>query len=126
VGAGVGAGVGTAPKFPMNRSLFGEKSPASLTLPVCASSIIFCATRSGFNVGDSESTRAATPDTCGHAMEVPLKVVKAVSLAEDAEEIRDPGAKMSTQLPILLKPDRLSSLKVMDATVMACGIFAGA
>jgi hypothetical protein len=58
-------------------------------------------------------------------MEVPLSLAKDESLAGDAETMRDPGAKMSTQLPVLLKLDRWSLLKVMDATVMACGTLAG-
>jgi len=52
--------------------------------------------------------------------------VKDESLDGDAEKIREPGAKMSTQLPTLLKLDRRSLLMVMDPTVMACGMFAGA
>jgi hypothetical protein len=59
-------------------------------------------------------------------MEVPLRVANDESLTGDAEKISDPGAKMSTQVPTLLKLDRWSRLIVMDATVMACGIFAGA
>jgi hypothetical protein len=59
-------------------------------------------------------------------MEVPLRIAKDESLPGDAEKTADPGAKMSTQFPMLLKLDRWSLLMVMDATVMACGIFAGA
>jgi len=58
-------------------------------------------------------------------MEVPLRVVKDESLRGDAEKMRDPGAKISIQLPMLLKLDRWSLLMVMDPTVMACGILAG-
>jgi hypothetical protein len=59
-------------------------------------------------------------------MDVPNKVAKAASLAGDAEKMRDPGAKISTQLPMLLKLDRWSLNSVMDPTVMACGMLAGA
>ena len=43
--------------------------------------------------------RAATPATCGDAIEVPLSVAVAVSLAFDADKMLEPGAKISTTLP---------------------------
>jgi hypothetical protein len=42
---------------------------------------------------------AATPATCGEAIDVPLIVFVAVVLVHQAEVMLDPGAKMSTQLP---------------------------
>jgi len=62
--------------------------------------------------------RAATPATCGVAMDVPLIVLMAVLLVDHAEVMLDPGAKMSTTLPTLEKDDR-ASLIVLDPTVMA-------
>jgi len=124
-GTDVGAGVGATAKPPMNSSLFGEPR-ASRTLLICAPSMMLRSTWSGLRVGDADSTSAATPETWGHAIEVPLRVAKDESLRGDAEKTSEPGAKMSMQLPMLLKLDRWSALMVMDATVIACGMFAGA
>ena len=44
---------------------------------------------------------AATPATCGVAIEVPLMVLVAVLLVYQAEVIDEPGAKMSRQVPKL-------------------------
>lgn len=52
-------------------------------------------------------------------MEVPERVAKDASVRGDAEKMSVPGAKMSTQLPMLLKLDLWSLLMVMEATVMA-------
>merc|ERR1719277_1875658 len=124
-GTGVGAEVGVKTKSPMNKSLFGDPR-LSPTLFVCADSTMRRSTSSGFIVGSADNSRAATPDTCGHDMEVPLKIATAKSLREDAEKISEPGAKMSMQFPMLLKLDRRSSRLVIDPTVIACGMFAGA
>jgi hypothetical protein len=43
--------------------------------------------------------RAATPATCGEAIDVPLRVAVAVSLVYQDERMLEPGAKMSTTLP---------------------------
>lgn len=50
-------------------------------------------------VGVSWSTRAATPATCGDAIEVPEIVFVADPLEFHADVIDDPGAKMSRHLP---------------------------
>ena len=42
---------------------------------------------------------AATPATCGLAIEVPLIVLVSLSLPIQAEVISEPGAKTSTQEP---------------------------
>jgi hypothetical protein len=42
---------------------------------------------------------AATPATCGAAIEVPEMVLVAVSLVLHAEVMLEPGAKMSRQVP---------------------------
>jgi len=42
---------------------------------------------------------AATPATCGDAIEVPEIELVAVSDVYHAEVIEEPGAKMSTQVP---------------------------
>ena len=68
--------------------------------------------------------RAATPATCGVAIEVPLIVLVAVSLVDHADVILDPGAKMSTTLPKFENDERASVL-VLDPTVMAALTRAG-
>ena len=68
--------------------------------------------------------RAATPATCGDAIEVPLSVAVAVSLETHAERMLEPGAKMSTTLPKFEKDERESVL-VEDPTVIAAPTRAG-
>jgi hypothetical protein len=46
---------------------------------------------------------AAAPATCGQAIEVPLMESNKSFEDEFADAILDPGAKMSTQFPKLLK-----------------------
>jgi len=50
-------------------------------------------------VGFPDRTSAAPPETCGHAMDVPLNVAVPVSDVCDADKILLPGAQMSVQLP---------------------------
>jgi hypothetical protein len=57
------------------------------------------ATEAGEAVGLAASTKAATPATCGDAMEVPLLMLVAVAPLLEAEVMLVPGAKISTQLP---------------------------
>jgi hypothetical protein len=68
--------------------------------------------------------RAATPVTCGVAIDVPLIVLVAVLLVDHADVIDDPGAKMSTTLPKFEKDD-LASLIVLAPTVIAVPTRAG-
>ena len=68
--------------------------------------------------------RAATPATCGVAMEVPLIVLVAVSLVRHADRIAEPGAKISTTLP-KLENDERASLMVVAPTVIASPTRAG-
>jgi len=68
--------------------------------------------------------RAATPATCGEAIEVPLKVAPAVSLVNQEDKIPEPGAKMSTTLPKFENEDRESEV-VDDPTVIASPTRAG-
>jgi len=62
--------------------------------------------------------RAATPATCGDAIDVPLSVAVAVSLDNQADNMLEPGAKMSTTLP-KLENDERASFCVVDPTVIA-------
>ena len=52
--------------------------------------------------------RAATPATCGDAIEVPLSVAVAVLLVNQADWMLEPGAKISTTLPKLENDERAS------------------
>ena len=60
--------------------------------------------------------RAATPATCGVAIDVPDLVVRLESLETPADTIEDPGAKMSRHVPWLEKLERASWL-VVEPTV---------
>ena len=62
--------------------------------------------------------RAATPATCGDAIDVPLSVAVAVSLVNQADWMLEPGAKISTTLP-KFENDERASLIVDDPTVIA-------
>ena len=68
--------------------------------------------------------RAATPATCGDAMDVPLIVFVAVLLVLHAEVMPLPGANTSTQLP-KFENDERASLLVVDPTVSAEATRAG-
>ena len=61
---------------------------------------------------------AATPATCGEAIDVPLRVAVAVFDVNQAERIDDPGAKISTHVPKLENDERASDM-VVDPVVMA-------
>ena len=67
---------------------------------------------------------AATPATCGEAIEVPLNVAVAVSELNQADRIPEPGAKMSKHVP-KFENDERASLAVVDPTVMALAARAG-
>jgi hypothetical protein len=67
---------------------------------------------------------AATPATCGDAIDVPLMVLVAVLLVYHAEIIDEPGAKISTQVPKFENDERASVL-VVEPTVIAAGTLAG-
>ena len=65
---------------------FGSKSMA------VESSWIVCQTCTGVNVGLLCSKRAATPATCGAAMEVPLRKAASLVFRIHADSTLDPGA----------------------------------
>lgn len=67
---------------------------------------------------------AATPATCGVAIDVPLSVAVAVSLVRHADMMLEPGAKISTTLPKFENDERASVL-VEDPTVIAAATRAG-
>ena len=84
---------------PVYSSLFGEPVPALVTLPVVASATMASRTWVGVSAGLFARYSAATPATCGVAIEVPLIVPVLVSLFLVDERTFEPGAKMSTQVP---------------------------
>jgi hypothetical protein len=67
---------------------------------------------------------AATPATCGDAIEVPEIVFVAVSPVCQAEVIEEPGAKISRQVPKFENDERASEL-VVEPTVIALATRAG-
>jgi len=77
-----------------------------------------------FSVDCDCNNKAAAPATWGQAMDVPLLDVTALLLETPADLMLTPGAKMSMQLPQLLKL-ALASLLDVAATVMADGANAG-
>src|ERR1044071_558116 len=64
----------------------------------------------GVAPGSFARYRAATPATCGVAIEVPLIVFVAVSLVCHADVMLDPGANRSTHVPKFENDDRTSPL----------------
>lgn len=70
--------------------------------------------------GFPSKNKAATPGTCGVAIEVPEIVFVAVSLAFQDEVMLEPGAKTSTHVPKFENDERRSVL-VVEPTVMALG-----
>ena len=69
-------------------------------------------------------TSAATPATCGEAIEVPLRVAIALVAVYQAEVMELPGAKRSRHFPKLEYDARESELSVAP-TVIALATRAG-
>src|SRR5258705_329233 len=67
---------------------------------------------------------AATPATCGVAMEVPEIVLVAVSLVFHEDVMLEPGAKISTHVP-KFENDERASVVVVEPTVIALATRAG-
>src|ERR687886_79318 len=76
----------------------GDPAPAPCT-PLTARAVTVWATSAGEAADCFSSTRAATPATCGDAIEVPESVAVALSDADESERIELPGANTSRQLP---------------------------
>ena len=87
------------PLFSEYSSRFGLFVPAEVTLPGVARLVTVEITVLTEAVGVSCRISAATPATCGEAIEVPEIVFVAVLDLCHAEVIDDPGAKISRQLP---------------------------
>jgi len=86
--------------------------------------VIAAVTVAGDAPGLVSKNRAATPATCGVAIEVPEIVFVAVSLVFQDEVMLEPGAKTSTHVPKFENDERASVL-VVDPTVIALGSRAG-
>jgi len=95
--------------------------PTTLGVALEVIQVLVCA---GVLFGLFALTRAATPATCGVAIEVPLIVFVAVFDPIQSEVMEDPGANTSRQVPKLEKEER-ASVFVVAPTVMAFGTRAG-
>ena len=80
-------------------SRFGEPEPGLETLFCVALAVIVPATVAGDAAGLPCRYKAATPATCGVAIDVPLIVFVAVSDVCQDDRIPEPGANRSRQLP---------------------------
>ena len=99
-GVGVGVGVGVGP--PVNNeksSRFGEPVPAFVTLFGVELLMIAAVTVAGEAVGFVSRNRAATPATCGVAIDVPESVLVAVVDVDQHERIDTAGANRSRASP---------------------------
>lgn len=105
-------------------SRLSEPLPALVTALRVADDAIADATSAGVRALFCDSASAATPATCGDAIEVPESVREALSDVWPADTMLEPGAKTSRHDPKLENDDR-SSLDVVDPTVMALGSPAG-
>ena len=74
-----GTTTGAATRLPEYNNLFGDKLPALPTTPAVELSTRACEIDSTVAVGVSASKSAATPATCGDAIDVPDHVARAVS-----------------------------------------------
>ena len=126
-GTGVGVGVGVGGGALVNNeksSRFGDPVPALLTLFGVELLMMAAVTVAGEAVGFVSRNNAATPVTCGVAIDVPEIVLVAVSLVRHDDVMLLPGAKMSTHVPKFENEER-ASLVVVEPTVIAFAVRAG-
>ena len=93
----------------------GDPVPAFVTLFGVELLMIAAVTVAGDAVGFVSRNNAATPATCGEAIDVPEIVLVAVSLVRQAEVIPLPGAKMSTQVPKFENEERVARRSRTDS-----------
>ena len=98
--------------------------PALLTWFKVALLMMAAVTVAGDAVGFVSKNNAATPATCGVAIDVPEIVLVAVSLVLHDDVMLLPGAKMSTQVP-KFENDERASVIVVEPTVIALATRAG-
>ena len=102
----------------------GDPVPAFVTLFGVELLMIAAVTVAGEALGFVSRNSAATPTTCGVAIDVPEIVFIAVSLVFHDDAMLLPGAKMSRQVP-KFENDERASLIVVDPTVIALATRAG-
>ena len=102
----------------------GEPVPALVTLFGVELLMIAAVTVAGDALGFVSRNNAATPATCGVAIDVPEIVLVAVSLVLHEDVILLPGAKMSRQVPKFENEER-ASVVVVEPTVIALATRAG-
>ena len=124
VPGGGGGGGGGAPVNNEKSNRLGDPVPGLVTLFGVELLMIAAVTVAGEAVGFVSRNNAATPATCGDAIDVPEIVLVAVSLVLHADVILLPGAKMSRQVPKFENEER-ASLVVVDPTVIALATRAG-
>ena len=117
----VGDDVGTEPGSPY-ASLFGDNVPALVTTLSVDAEMIAVITCAGVADGRADKYRAASPATCGAAMDVPDRVAVAVGDVVPAETIPEPGAKRSRHAP-KLEYDARTSVMVVAPTVRPDALF---
>jgi len=91
VGAGVGEGAGAEPD-PTQSNLFGSDDVRPLIAPDLAVLSMEARTWSDFKLLLDSKSKAAAPETCGQAMDVPLMVADWESERCPAEVMLLPGA----------------------------------
>ena len=123
VGVGVGVGGGVPVKSEKSRR-FGDPVPGLVTWLSVELLMMAAVTVAGDAVGFVSRNKAATPVTCGVAIEVPEIVLVAVSLVFHDDVMLLPGAKMSTQVPKFENEERASVI-VVEPTVIALATRAG-
>ena len=117
MGVGVGGG---APVNNEKSKRFGDPVPALLTWFRVELLMMAAVTVAGEALGFVSRNNAATPVTCGVAIDVPEIVLVAVSLVFHDAVMLLPGAKMSTHVPKFENEER-ASVVVVEPTVIALG-----
>ena len=97
----LGAVTGPGVNVPDASSRFGDPAWGSVTTDGVAVASRREAIVAGVAVASALSSRAATPATCGAAIEVPEIVAVAVVEVYQSDVMLEPGAKMSRQVPKL-------------------------
>src|SRR5215212_9582971 len=107
-GTGVGVGVGVGPPLKSEKSSLLGDPDALVTLFGVELLMIAAVTVAGEALGFVSRNNAATPATCGVAIDVPEMVLVAVSLVLQDDVMLLPGAKMSTHVPKFENEERAS------------------
>jgi len=115
---------GAAAKEAEYAKLFGEPTPVFVTTFFVAASVIAVATAAGVADVRVSKYTAAIPATNGDAIDVPDMLAAAVVEPLYADEMLEPGAKMSRHVP-KLEYDARESLDAVAPTVIADGALDG-